>query len=140
MGLEFVLSKNRDDNQTELIEQIFNPDKSIGGKDLSGYNLSSMNEMEILELLENDSSVWYHSPEKVKDIDEMLSLVSDIEFVSNYDPDELNTNDIYPSVWNRNTAPDAALNEKHILNDFTSLKSFFYSAAKEHDYVLCIIE
>jgi hypothetical protein len=122
MGLEFVLAKEGNEDHARIVQWIFNPTHSVGGKDLSGYDLTFMDHEEMLKLLEGDDSVFYNPPDKTKSINNVICNVSETAFIQKFDPDELNSNDIYPGVWNRDTSPHTAFNESDILNDFKSLK------------------
>lgn len=84
--------------------------------------------------------VYYNEPPTVIAIALLLDKISVGIFKVNFDPDELNEQDIYPSgVWNRQTEPNFAFNESDMLAEFLRLKTFYQSARQDEDYVLSYV-
>ena len=132
MGLEFILTKGLDEDGRELIGEIFNPIHYIGPTDTNIFNLDSDEE----QLWESENAAGYLSPIKVKKIHALLSNIQESQVAENFDADELNANQIYPSCWHNNEDADLAFNRRQILEDFVSLQNFFRSATESNYYVL----
>lgn len=133
-GLRYVLSKGQSQEREALVSEMFYPSSDAGEE----FDFEK-------ELLENpdfdfdDLPVPYNDPAKVNSINSLLEVVSDEEFLANFDPEELNREGIYPGVWNREKGKDIAFNEEKILLEFQNLKSFFNNAKKEGDFVLSYV-
>jgi hypothetical protein len=136
-GLRFVLSKNRSTETKDLVQEIFYPVLFLGEEvDYSNFDLENIYDDFALEKV----PLYYHDPLKVATIHQFLNSVNNSDFVSSFDPDELNTNDIYPgNVWNTKTGDDYAFNGAHILQEFINLKALFRNAVTDNDYVFCAI-
>lgn len=134
MGLEFLLSKGQDKDTRQLITEIFAPSLSI-----SEENKEQIFIDEPLEGFEEDI-ISYLENLKITQINNILEKVSEAEFRSRYNPKELNNNYIYPSVWHNDNSQDQAFNERHLAEDFSSLKKIFKHATEEQDYILVFAE
>jgi len=132
MGIEFVLSKNQISETRELILEIFTPKQFIEDRDLE-----NIDETEDFEGFSED--ILYLNPDKVIAINNIISMISEENFAANFDPIELNTNYIYPSVWNKNNSLNSVFTLTHILEDFRNLKLFFSNASKDRDYVIAFV-
>jgi Domain of unknown function (DUF1877) len=139
MGLEFVLSKGKEATEKQMIANIFNPERNVDSVDVSEYDMSAMSDDELVELFEDDQSVYYNSPEITQSIHAVLSKDSESDFMHNFNADELNAHDIYPYVWSWGKQKDVAFNQYYILQDFVTLKRFFENAARDKDYVVCFV-
>jgi hypothetical protein len=132
-GLCFVLSKGRLENEVRLIHQIFYPEAYVGDQ----LEESTINFENLPDDLNFPFTVSYINPILAKEISNFLSLVTIEEFRNNYNHDELNTLDIYPSgVWNILTDPDCGFNVSDLTNELHRLKLFFKSTSEAGDYVL----
>lgn len=136
MGLEFVLSKDRDKATISLIEEIFNPKKTVGQADTNNLDFSKLSQDELESLTD---FISYLSPEKVEKINNILTKISEQEVADKYNSEELNTNEIYPWCWHDDESEDQAFNKKHLLQDFKLLKDFFNKAASNKNYILCFV-
>src|SRR5688500_638859 len=137
MGLEFLLSKDRDRASISLIEEIFNPKKTIGATDTNNTDFSRLSQDELEALTD---FISYLPPEKGEKINTILSNISEQEVADKYNSGELNANEIYPWCWHDNDAKDAAFNKTHLLQDFRMLKDFFSKATSNKNYVLCYVK
>ncbi|GGB06885.1 MULTISPECIES: DUF1877 family protein [Mucilaginibacter] len=134
-GLRFVLSKNRDTETTDLVQEIFYPVLFLG-EEIDYANFDFENTPDDFDSV----ALYFHDPSKVALINQLLELVSNDDFVKSFNADELNTNDIYPGkVWSTGTGDDHAFNITHMLQEFINLKKVFNSAAIGNDYVICTI-
>jgi len=133
-GLRFVLSKGRDKDEAELVEQIFYPKTFIGEK-IDFANLDFKNLPDDFDIFKQP--VYYNDPNKVSNISSFLDTVSVDDFKKLFDPDELNQMNIYPGeVWNRHTEENYAYNERDMTNEYKNLKAIFESARINCGYIL----
>ena len=134
VGLEYILSKGQDISTTEFINQIFNPKQSLGGQDIE-----SLTPEEQFELHESENFIPYLDTATISNINDLLNKVSKTEIHSKYDAEELNQNEIYPSIWHTDNSPDQIFNERQILEDLAELKTIFKQANDDEDYILVFI-
>lgn len=135
-GLRFVLSKNRDAETTNLVQEIFYPVCFLG----EDIDYSTLDFEQVPDDFNFDQTVFnYHDLPKVKLINQFLNTVSTTDFSNAFNPDELNANDIYPNIWNTNEGEEYAFNEAHLLQEFINLKNTFSEAAQGDDYIFCAI-
>jgi hypothetical protein len=136
-GLRFVLSKGRDENASELIEQIFYP-KAFVGEQIDYSTVDFDNLPDNVDLLKEP--VYYNEPTVVNAISSLLDIITVDYFLKSFDPDELNEQDIYPSgVWNTKTEPEHTFNVRDMTNEFVRLKEFYKSAKEHGDYILSYV-
>jgi hypothetical protein len=136
-GLRFVLSKGQTQDSIELIKQTFYP-KSTIGEQIDYSTLDFDNLPEGLDLLKEP--VFFNDPTTIIAIASVLDKISIDDFKNNFNPDELNEQNIYPGgVWNRHTEPDFAFNERDMLEEFLRLKTFYHNARQDEDYVLSYV-
>lgn len=140
-GLIFVLSKNLDQANKELIEQIFYPKKYFGDlPDYSKIDFENLSDNLPEELLREPNIILYNAPAVVSEIYELLDGISIENFIANFDHNELNRHDIYPSgIWNNKTEENTAFNIQHMAIEFEKLKSFYKQASESYDYVLSYV-
>ena len=136
-GLRFVLSKGRDENASELIEQIFYPKAFVGEQiDYSAVDFDNL--PEDVDLLKEP--VYYNEPTVVNAISSLLDKITVDDFQKSFDPDELNEQEIYPGgAWNTRTEADYAFNVRDMTNEFVRLQAFFKSANEDGDYILSYV-
>jgi Domain of unknown function (DUF1877) len=134
MALEYILSKGRNETESELIKEIFNPQNVIGSEEFK--NLAPE---EQFKFYENGSIIPYLDTESIAKIDKILGMVSEVEVQKLYNSQELNENGIYPQNWHNDNAENLAYNEKHIIEDLMSLKYIFNEAQNENDYILVFV-
>ena len=136
MGLEFILSKSQQKANIGLIEEIFNPKKTIGQRDTNNLDFSRLSEDELESLTD---FISYLSPEKVEKINTIITNITEQEVADKYSSEELNANEIYPWCWHNDESGNYAFTKKNILEDFIVLKNFFSKAAFNKNYVLCYV-
>jgi len=144
-GLRFVLSKGVSNQEAELINEIFYPTVHTG--DTSQYVFpNTVEQGEFIDVTDDKNfeafdrePVLYHDPEKIKQIASLLNNVSDEHFLMQFDPVELNRENIYPWCWNSKKEDNQAYNEKHILEDFQNLKKLFNAVSVTDEYLLCFV-
>lgn len=134
LGLTYVLSKNRNDLDQELINGIFNPAKLLGAE-----NVESLPFEDQFELYDSEGLIQYQDPLMISSINRLLNGVSETDFGLNYDAKELNDNEVYPYVWHNDNSADKIFNKRHLLEEFIELKSFLLQAEKEQDYILVFV-
>jgi hypothetical protein len=133
MALEFILSKNQDDEAVEQVNELFNSGQFIGEQNIGIDDLYSFEEFDFDNM---GSSIPYLDAAAVAGVHAILDKLSTEEIESLYDADELNSNGIYPEVWHNDNSPEQAFNLRQVSEDFTELKSIIKKAAEERDYVL----
>lgn len=136
MGLEFILLKDQDKSSTSLIEEIFNPKKTLGQKDTTRLNFSRLSEDEVEDLYD---FIYYLPADKVGKITAILNKITDQQVGDNYNAEELNANEIYPGCWQNDNSENQAFNKGNIKEDFRELKDFFNQAMWDKHYVLCYV-
>lgn len=134
MGLEYILSKGQNNSTTEIINEIFNPTKSLGGHDIEKLSLE-----EQMEFYENGGVIYYLDSITISRLNNLLDTFSEADIQTKYDANELNDNGIYPSVWHNDNSPDQAYNRRHILEDFIELKTIINEARQENDYIIVFV-
>lgn len=134
MGLEYILSKGQDNSITELVNEIFNPKKSLGEQEFE--NLSPE---EQFEFYESGLLIPYLDTITISKLNDFLATISQADFSSKYDAIELNDNGIYPEVWQNDNSTDQAYNLQHILEDFQELKKIIKQANAENDYIVVFV-
>lgn len=130
MALEFILSKDQDDSTLEQIQELFSPAQSIGDQ-IGIDDLDSFEEFDF-----DAMPIPYIDTETIGNIHKALDKISTAEIESLYDADELNSNGIYPEIWQDDDSQDQAFNFRHVSDDFTELKSIIKKAAEEGDYIV----
>ena len=136
-GFRFVLSKGHNKNNVEVVEKIFYPKTFVGEQiDYSALDFDNLpNDIDLLK-----EPVYYNEPNVVNAISSLLDNISIDQFQKNFDPDELNEQEIYPSgVWNKRTEPNYAFNVGDMTKEFIRLKEFYKSAYDAGDYVLSYV-
>ncbi|MCU7548298.1 YfbM family protein [Chitinophagaceae bacterium LB-8] len=136
MALEFILSKGKDENACKLVVEIFNPGNSLGAEGMSSVNFDNVDEQALWNMID---SVSYITPERVKEINELLNSENQAKVASNYNSKELNDNGIYPWCWHDDNGDNEVFNQRHLLEDFAELKVFFSRAAADNNYVLSYV-
>lgn len=131
MGLEFVLSKNQEDAVVEQVKELFIPSQSIGGQNIDFEDLDAIAEFDF-----DDFPTPYLNAETIGNIHKALDKISTADIENSYDAEELNSNGIYPEIWHNDNSPNLAFNLRHLVEDFTELKSLIKQAADEGDYLL----
>lgn len=134
MGLEYVLSKDRDALTISLIAKVFNPEQFLNLPDFE-----HLTPEEQFELYENNNFIPYLDTVVIAELDAFLNTVSEAEIQSKYDSKELNANGIYPRVWHDNNAYDQAYNKRHILEDFQELKAIIKNAHTAGDFIIVFV-
>ncbi len=144
-GLRFVLSKGKDKKEIALINEIFYSTSYIG--ETSYHVFPKADEVhEFMNLREDDDieelgsePISYLDLDKIKQIAVLLNTISNDDFISEFDPEELNREKIYPCCWNNKPGENQIYNRKHILHDFQHLKEMFKNANNTNDYILCCV-
>ena len=126
-GLQYILSKVRPES-ADIINEIFYPTTFIGNDAESDIDFDMDN-----------LPVYYLEPHKIRFLSQILLTISENEIIEVYNPSELNSQDIYPSVWNRSSDQMTAFSEKHLEEGFRLLKDFINKAASESSYILIFI-
>ena len=136
-GLQFVLLKGRDENASELIQQIFYP-KAFVGEPFDYPSADFDNLPDDVYLLKEP--FYYNEPSIVNAISSLLDNITVDHFQKNFDPDELNVKNIYPSgVWNKKTDPEYAFTVRDMTKEFVRLKEFSKSANEQGEYILSYV-
>lgn len=130
-GLIFVLKKVTDQDQHNLLEEIFYPQESL--TNLAEIEFSP-NDMENFESWE-DPIFWINS-QKVIEINELLEKVSKRDLLGNYDAEELNQNQIYPSIWHYDERVNKCFNKRDIEKGFENLCKIFGNSVKNNNSIL----
>jgi hypothetical protein len=143
-GIRFVLSKGLDKEQTDLVNEIFYPTTYIG--EASQYIFPNAEEVQefvdITEVEDDDfdrEPIFYHDPGKVKQIASLLERMNSEQFLSQFNPEELNTETIYPRCWNNSQEKNRTYNLRHILEEYQNLKGLFNNASVRNSYLLCFV-
>jgi uncharacterized protein DUF1877 len=131
MALEFILSKNQDDETADLVKELFNPGHSIGGQHFDLDDLESFEEFDL-----SDTPISYLDIATIGNIHNILDNISTTELEDLYDSEELNSNGIYPEVWHDDNSPDQGFNLRQVSEDFVELKAMVKQAKEEGDYVV----
>jgi hypothetical protein len=132
-GLEHVLCKIFPDS-TELIKEIFCPKDEIGPEikwdDIDAFQIA----------FDQGRIIPYIPPGKVSMIVSLLRSIDERLFVQNYQPDEMNKREIYPSgVWAAGRDEDRVFNELHLLHDVHQLREIFAAAESGGDYLVVYV-
>lgn len=136
-GLRFVLSKGLDQENSDLIKLIFYP-KTYIGEQLDFSKIDSENLPEDFDF--EKQPVSYNEPNIVSTISNLLDTISMEQFQNNFDPDELNKEEIYPvDIWNKQTEENQAFNIRHMSIEFQNLKSFFATTKSNGEYLLSYV-
>lgn len=132
-GLQFILTKKRHRETVELMEQIFFPRMFVGEQiDYENFDFNFLEQ--------GKEPIHYHEPKVVKMIASILNEITIEEFKNNFDSDELNKENIYPSdVWNESTEEDYDFNERYMVEEFIKLQTFFNNAMLHDDYILSYV-
>ena len=128
LGLEFVLIKI---NRNKILSEIFNSNRALGQVEYDALDFEKQ-----FKFYESGRLIPYLNPDLINRINEIITEISEKEFAENYSAEELNTNDIYPNVWNYDNSEDSAYNLIHLSQDFNGLKNIFKNAFDENDYIL----
>lgn len=144
-GLRFVLSKGLREHESNLVNEIFYPSIYIGeiaqtvfsdtGKAQAFTHMADGEENDVFDR----EPILYHDPEKVKQIAILLNNISSERLSTQFDPEELNREGIYPLCWSSSQDADQAYNERHLLEDYQNLKELFDNAGVTNSYLLCFV-
>jgi len=137
LGLDFVLKKGEDDSTQKVLDEIFNPVST--GENGTEPNFDNLNDEELDDLFLEENLFSHLPTDKVRAINSKLEKLTKEDIAARFNPEELNENDIYPSVWHSDNSPEQAFNSKHILEDFEQLKSLFSQASEKKEYILQFI-
>lgn len=137
-GLRYVLSKTVNEDKVGMVWQIFYPLTFIGEEvDIADLDLDTLPD----DFDFDGSAIYYHDPESVANVADFLERTSIDQFKKLFNPEELNSEDIYPEgAWNTETAEDSLFNERHMVEEFNNLKQLFLTACKAGEYIVCVIE
>jgi hypothetical protein len=136
-GLRFVLSKGRDKNVVELVDKIFYP-RTFIGEEVDFENRDFENLPTDFDF--ESKAVYYNDPIMISNIASFLDTLSIEDFANQFDPDELNREDIYPGdIWNRHTEINQAFNVRHMTEEYKNLKDLFNKLRTNNDYVLSFV-
>jgi Domain of unknown function (DUF1877) len=116
------------DNQSPAT--LFNPTQSLGGQDIE-----KLSPEEQMEFYENGGFIRYLDTTIISKLNKLLDTFSEADIQSKYDADELNDNEIYPEVWHNDNSPDQVYNQRHIIEDFTELKTIIKQSNQNNDYI-----
>lgn len=136
-GLTYTLSKNQPIEIVALMEQLFEPTTFLGS-DIDWSEVDWDQEGELV-LEQEAARIYYHPPTTVAAIARFLTSVTEQDFLAAFDPEEMNQQRVYPSVWNRRNAPDEAFNAQHIVQEFHRLKLFFTAINTGATYCLVYV-
>ena len=136
-GLRFVLSKGLDKPNIDLVEQIFYPKTYIGEEiDFSKLDFDNLPDDFDFER----QPIYYNGPDKVVEIYNLLSTITNDIFKKNFDHNELNEQGVYSSdIWNNKAEENIAFNIRHMSLEFKNLKTIFESANENSDYILSYV-
>jgi len=133
-GLQFLLAKFFKGNDLTVINEIFSPSEFLGEEiDYTAIEFED-------DFDEVEEPLFYVSPEKVKAINALLVTVDDDKFLSLYNADELNANEVYPEIWHNDESDDQAFNKRHLAEGLRYLKQLFNEAAANGNYIFSFIE
>ena len=133
-GLQFLLAKFFKGNDLTVINEIFSPSEFLGEEiDYTAIEFED-------DFDEVEEPLFYVSPEKVKAINALLVTVDDDKFLSLYNADELNANEVYPESWHNDEADDQLFNKRHLEEGLRYLKELFREAAANGNYIFSFIE
>jgi len=82
------------------------------------------------------STFYYLPPYKIAALNSFFRNLDHAEINLLYDANELNSKNIYPSLWTSGEDYQQAYNLFHLKSDIESLKNIFKNADKENDYLL----
>ena len=136
-GLQFVIAKGLDKESKELVELIFYPMTSVGDQvDFSSIDFENLPDDFDFER----QPIYYNEPRRVSEISDLLDTISLDDFQNNFDHNELNREDIYPSgIWNDKTDDDTAFNVKDMTSEFQRLTIIFKIAKENNEYLLSYV-
>ena len=133
-GLQFLLAKYFKGADLEVINEIFSPSEFLGEEiDYTAIDFED-------DFDEVEQPLFYVSPEKVKAINALLATVEEEKFLSLYNADELNANEVYPEAWHNDEADDQLFNKRHLEEGLRYLKQLFNEAAANGNYIFSFIE
>lgn len=133
-GLQFLLAKFFKGNELTVINEIFSPSEFLGEEiDYTAIEFED-------DFDEVEEPLFYVSPEKVKAINALLVTVDDDKFLSLYNADELNANEVYPESWHNDEADDQLFNKRHLEEGLRYLKELFREASANGNYIFSFIE
>jgi hypothetical protein len=134
MALEFILSKEKNEESKVLISEIFNPSQKFWEDDFK-----KMTEEEQLEFYANGGFTFFLNENTVSKLAALIDEISELEVRNKYSSKELNENDIYPYVWSEGNSLSEAYNENHLVSDFINLKEFLIRASRNKSYVIVFV-
>jgi hypothetical protein len=134
MGLEYVLSKGKDAKIAELLRELFSPKQALGGQEFD-----RLSPLEQLSFYESGNYIPYLDTVTISRLNDFLDTISEADIHSNYSATELNEYGIYPEVWHNDNSPNQAYNKKHLLDDFTGLKTIIKQASQDKDNILVFV-
>ncbi|MEO8406323.1 MAG: DUF1877 family protein [Chitinophagaceae bacterium] len=136
-GLQFILSKKYGEHDRELIDQIFYPKEFIG-EQIDYANLDYENIPEEFDPLKEP--VYFNNPDIVAKIYLLINKISDSEFEKLFNPDELNSHNVYPgTVWNKQIGAEYAFHAVSMMGEFSKLKALFKNATLNNDFLLSYV-
>jgi len=133
-GLIFLLSKFSPGADQALVHEIFYPGESVG-EAIVAIDFDGLDD---LSFPENDA-IGYLNREKIHVVSEFLHRIDKGQLLELYNPEELNGNDVYPSVWHSNESPDQAFNRRHIEEGFDELLQLFDEAVENKSFILVFV-
>jgi len=132
-GLQFLFGKFFKDDLA-VVDEIFSPTEFLGEEiDYTAIEFED-------DFDEVEQPLFYVSPEKVKAINALLVTVDDNKFLSLYNADELNANEVYPESWHDDESDDQLFNKRHLAEGLRYLKELFNEAAANGNYIFSFIE
>ncbi len=76
----------------------------------------------------------YLNPEQVKSVDKAISRISEADFISKYNADEMNKKKVYHSSWQ-----EGEDDKEYLTTHFRELKDFYAKAAGEQNAVITYV-
>ena len=131
LGLEYILTKI---SNNEVILEIFNSTNSLGQEEYENLDFE-----EQFEYYESGKLIPYLNPDIIGKLNKIFDQISEEELSKNYNAEELNANDIYPSVWNNDNSENKVYNLRQLVEDFKYLKKIIKNSYTENDYLLNLI-
>lgn len=127
-GLGYIITRNQPEEAKRLLFAIFYPSSSIGGTDTTGF---SSEDFENVDGEDFEEAIYYLTPVEVATINALLEEMDEFYFKVNFQPEEMNKEGIYPSVWG-----EGGFDYKTTLVDFQNLRQLFRKATLESNYLL----
>ena len=131
MGIEFVIKKNKTEQDKNILNQIFNPTEFLGDFDFENSDIEEM-----LDFMESGNYFPYLCSEKLIEIDKILTEITELDIRNNYNANELNENEIYPNLWNNESDKGESCDVNLLIEDFIKLKNIIKEARSTENYLL----